>query len=137
MLIKNVDSIKPVFRALFNQAEIMIKSGKVIDVDITEHKEKRSNEQNAYYWVFNGEVASFLYDAGCSYGEHKLPYTSDLVHEINKTVFGIKTTTKMDVKCFCEYMTKLLIWWQEKTGGEFMCSELPTSYLQRKGYDIR
>lgn len=114
----------------------MLNSGKKILVEVSEKKNKRSNEQNNYYWLFNGQLADFLNNAGLRYGEHNIPYTSDLLHSINKQLFGVRTTTKMSVGEFCEYMNKLLLFWQEKTCGEFQMSELPANYLERKGYTI-
>lgn len=128
------NQLKPTFRALYTQAEIMLNANKKIVIELQEKKQKRSNEQNAYYWLFNGQLASFLNDSGLSYGEHQIPYTGELIHEINKKLFGIKTTTKMKTGDFCEYMNKLLLFWQEKTNGEFAVNELPANYLERKGY---
>lgn len=67
MYISQASQLKPSFRALFNQAEIMLNNGKKIIVEITEKKQKRSNEQNSYYWLFNGQLADFMNDAGLSY----------------------------------------------------------------------
>ena len=136
MYISQVSQLKPSFRALFNQAELLLNAGKMITVEVAEKKQKRSNEQNSYYWLFNGELAEFLNNSGLSYGEHQIPYTGELIHEINKKLFGVKTTTKMSVGEFCQYMNKLLLFWQERTKGEFIMSELPANYLERKGYQI-
>lgn len=137
MYISQISQLKQSFRALFTQAALMLNAGKRITVEISEKKQKRSNEQNSYYWLFNGQLADFLNQSGLSYGEHKIPYTGELIHEINKKLFGIKTTTKMSTGEFCQYMNKLLLFWQEKTQGEFMMSELPANYLERKGYFIK
>ena len=114
----------------------MLQYGKKVNVEVTEHKAKRTNEQNNYYWLFNSQLSDFLNDAGLTYGEYSIPYTSEIVHDINKKLFGVKTTTKMSVGEFCEYMNKLLFFWQDKTAGEFQMSELPANYLERKGYQI-
>lgn len=137
MYISQISQLKPSFRALYNQAELLLNSGKKIVVEVVEKKNRRSNEQNAYYWLFNGQLAEFLNDSGLSYGEYQIPYTQDIIHDINKKLFGVKTTTKMNVGEFCDYMNKLLFFWQDKTNGEFMMSELPANYLERKGYEIR
>lgn len=137
MYISQISQLKPSFRVLYNQAELLLNSGKKIVVEVAEKKNKRSNEQNAYYWLFNGQLADFLNDSGLSYGEYQIPYTQDIIHDINKKLFGVKTTTKMNVGEFCDYMNKLLFFWQDKTNGEFMMSELPANYLERKGYEIR
>lgn len=134
MYISEVSQLKPGFRALYNQAEIMLASGKKIIVEVSEKKNKRSLEQNNYLWLFNSELAKFLDDAGLAYGEFKLPYTAELIHDINKRLFGVKSTAKMSRKDFCEYMNKLLLFWQQRTNGEFSLSELPANYLERKGY---
>ena len=136
MYISQISQLKPSFRALFTQAELLLSAGKKITVEISEKKQKRSNEQNSYYWLFNGQLADFFNNSGLSYGEHQIPYNGELIHEINKKLFGIKTTTKMSVGEFCQYMNKLILFWQERTCGEFTISELPANYLERKGYKI-
>ena len=136
MYISRIEQLKPTFRALYDQAEIMLNNGKKITVEVSEKKNKRSSEQNNYYWLFNSELAKFLDEAGLTYGEFELPYTSEIVHDINKKLFDVKTTTKLSVGEFCEYMNKLLLFWQQRTAGEFRMSELPANYLERKGYPI-
>lgn len=133
--IKNLNSI---FRAEYERAKIILQGCSCgIDIEVKKHERKRSNEQNNYYWLFNGQLADFLNDSGLSYGEFNIPYSADIIHDINKTLFGVKTTTKLSIGDFCQYMNKLLIFWQEKTNGEFQMSELPANYLERKGYIIR
>lgn len=73
MYIASSQQLKPSFRALFNQAEIMLENGKTLDVVVQEHKHRRSSEQNNYYWLFNGQLSDFLNDSGLSYGEFNLP----------------------------------------------------------------
>lgn len=136
MYIGNAQQLKPTFRALYNQAEIILNAGGAVDIELAKHKQKRTNEQNAYYWLFNGQLADFLNNAGLSYGEFQIPYTADIIHDIQKKLFGVKTTTKLSIGDFCEYMNKLLLFWQERTRGEFQMPELPANYLERKGYKI-
>lgn len=126
-----------VFTALYRQAKMLLNNGKKLTLELAEHKKKRTNDQNAFYWLFNGQLADFLNNSGLSYGEYQIPYTAEIIHDIQKKLYGIKTTTKMSVGEFCEYMNKLLIFWQEKTNGEFMLSELPESYLEKRGYIIK
>lgn len=136
MFIGNLKTLKPTFRSLYNQAEIILNSGGSVDIELAKHKTKRTNEQNAYYWLFNGQLSDFLNDSGLTYGEFNIPYTADIIHDIQKKLFGVKTTTKLSIGEFCEYMNKLLLFWQERTQGEFQMSELPANYLERKGYQI-
>lgn len=135
--IGNLLEAQRVFKAVFNQAVLLVNNGKKLTLELAEFKQQRTNEQNAYYWLFNGELADFLNNAGLAYGEFKIPYTKDIIHDINKKLFGVDSTRKMKVGEFCEYMNKLLLFWQEKTAGEFMMSELPANYLERKGYVIK
>ena len=136
MIISNIDSLNQSFRALHTQAKTMLEKGKMIEVVVSEKKTKRSNDQNAYYFLINKQVADFLNDSGLSYGEFDLPYTSEIIHEIQKKVFGVKTTTKMTVGEFCEYENKVILFWQERTGYEWQPSEMPASYLVSRGYDF-
>ena len=134
MFIKDKSELKLKFRALFEQAEHLIDGG-AIDVEVKKHIHTRTKEQNNYYHLICTEIATFLDGAGLSYGEHKLPYTGDLLHEINKMIFGVKTTTKLSIGDFCDYMTRIILYWQEKTAFEWMPSELPAVYLAQRGYN--
>lgn len=135
MYCKDLTQIKDVFRLQYERAKSLLLSCKNgIDVEVVEHKHKRTNEQNAYYWLFNNHVAEFLNGAGLGYGKHNIPYNKDLIHYINKRIFGVDTTTKMSIQEFCEYMTKLIIFWTEETNGHFEMPELPEEYLAKKGY---
>lgn len=137
MYIASIDSLKSSFTALYKQAQIIIANGGTVDADVRKHVKNRTGEQNAYYWLFNKELADFLDKSGLTYGEFNIPYTKDIIHDINKTLYGIKSTARLSIGEFCQYMNKLLIFWQERTGGEFQMSELPANYLERKGYTIR
>jgi hypothetical protein len=136
MKISSKAELKPVFRAMYEQAEALLACEKQVLIEVSEFKPKRSNEQNAYYWLYNAELANFFNDVGLSYGEFEIPYTSEIIHDIQKKLFGVKTTTKMKTGEFCEYIHRLQSFWSEKTNGEFMMSELPESYLIRKGFDL-
>lgn len=136
MYIGKIENLKDSFNALYKQAQIILANGGTVDADVKKHVHNRTGEQNAYYWLFNRELAEFLDKSGLTYGEFKIPYTKDIIHDINKTLYGVKTTTKLSIGDFCQYMNKLLIFWQERTGGEFQMSELPANYLERKGYCI-
>lgn len=136
MIIRSLDELEQAFEVAIHQATLMLENKKEVSIEVEEFKRKRSNEANAYYWLFNNWVADFLNDAGCYYGEHKIPYTAELIHEIQKQLFGISTTTKMTKPDFCQYINKITMFWQDKTYGEFAPKELPLAYLNRKGYDF-
>lgn len=134
MYIADKSQLDYAFGCLKEQALLLLANGKKVDAEVKAHKHIRSNAQNNYYWLLCGEIADFLDEAGLSYGEHHIPYTGELIHEINKQLFGVKTTTKLDISEFCRYMTKVIFFWQEKTGGEFAPSQLPAAYLKRRGF---
>lgn len=143
MYISQPQFLKEAFRSLYHTAELMLASGKKIDVEVKEHKQKRSLEQNNYYWEFCTQLANFFQEREIMnthevYGvKVEIPYTKDSIHkELNKPLFGIDSTTKMSMSEFCQYMNKLILFWSEKTSGEFQMSELPANYLERKGYVI-
>lgn len=134
MIIRSKADINQGFKLSYDSALKMLECGKQVEVNVFEFIPKRTQEQNNYYWLMCGEVALCLTTAGCSYGDLKLPYNSDLVHMINKEVFGIKTTTKMKIHEFLDFTTQFIQFWQERTNGEFIPSELPVSYMIKKGY---
>lgn len=136
MKISTLAELKPVFRSLYEQAQALLECGKEVLAEVQEFKPKRTNAQNDYYWQINQEVADFLDDAGLRYGEFKIPYNKNIIHEIQKTIFGIDTTRSMSKREFCDYETKVIHFWQERTEGNWQPSELPVSYLIRKGYDF-
>lgn len=136
MYCTEISSLDNILNLTKIKAKAMIISGKKVEIEVSEYKPKRSNAQNSYYWIFNNEVAKFLNDSGLSYGEHNIPYDKDIIHKINKVIFSRDTTTKMSIGEFCEYMTKIIIWWTEKTNGMFSMPELPDEFLRKKGYEI-
>ena len=136
MKISTLAELNPVFRNLYDTAKIMLENGKEVVAEVQEFKKKRTNEQNAYYFLLNNEVAKFLNDCGLTYGEFNLPYNKDIIHEIQKKVFGVETTTKLNIQEFCDFETQVIHFWQERTHGEWRPSELPESYLIKKGYDL-
>lgn len=104
-----------------------------VDVEMKEHTTRRSATQNAFYWANLTDIAKVLSDAGMEYGDFNIAFTPEVLHEINKTVFGVKTTAKMDVKAFTDYMDKVLAFWIEKTHGFFVPKETTKSYLEKTG----
>lgn len=102
------------------------------DISISEHKPKRTNEQNSFYWVNNEDISKFLNDSGVRLG-FGLPFTSETIHEINKKYLGVPSTKKQDIKSFSEYMTKVFAFWIEKTNGMWQPKESPYSYFEKTG----
>ena len=136
MYIAKAEHLKSSLNALYKQALMILSNGNAVDVEVKKHEDNRTSEQNAYYWLINRQIADFLDKSGLSYGEYQIPYTKDIIHDINKKVFAVKTTTKLSIGKFCDFMNRVLMFWQEKTHGAFQVSELPENYLERKGYII-
>lgn len=138
MLVQKLEELPTALNNIQNQARLLLENKKPVLLEVKAHAPKRSLEQNAFYWMFMQELSRFLNDAGCSfiYEGHKLPYTPDILHEINKQLFGVKSTARMTVKEFCDHINNLLAFWQEKTNGEFNLPEPPETYLKMKGYQV-
>lgn len=102
------------------------------DIDVKEHKQKRTTAQNDFYWMNNDDIAHFLNDAGVKLG-FGLPFTSETIHEINKRQLGVPSTRKKDTSDFSAYMTKVFAFWIEKTGGMWQPKESPYGYLEKVG----
>ena len=103
------------------------------DVEVSEHKPKRTNAQNDFYWLNNDDIARFLNDSGVKMA-FGLPFKSETIHEINKKYLGVPSTRKQDIHAFSEYMTKVFAFWIEKTGGMWQPKESPYGYLEKVGY---
>ncbi|MBQ9236259.1 MAG: hypothetical protein IJ184_07355 [Alphaproteobacteria bacterium] len=84
-----------------------------------EENNNRSIEQNECYWAFNSKLAEFFNLSGITFGYHKLPYTKERVHRINKSLFDVATTRDMSAQDFSAYMDQLNIFWSERTKGFF------------------
>lgn len=112
----------------------LLKSAKEISLEVTKSVLTRSNAQNRYYFEFNSWVRDTMNKAGCTYGEYELPYTTEIVHNINKKIFGHETTRKMSVEEFCDYITQVSAFWIERTNGALEIPELPMEYLVKRGY---
>lgn len=134
--IKNSDDITKLTKYL---ATVYPKANAVkrqILVEVTEHRPDRTKDQNAYYWLVNKAIADCLNKAGCTYGDLHLPYSKDLVHTINKSVFGLESTKDMSIHDFCDFMTKTITFWQERTNNNIRLPELPEDYFITRGYNF-
>ena len=66
-----------------------------VDVELSEHKHRRSTAQNAFYWSNMTDVAVVLNEAGCGYGEYRIPYTPE---RMLKTCIRMPTMTTVEIK---------------------------------------
>lgn len=91
--------------------QALAEQGKPLSVTVTEHKSKRSGEQNKRYWSILNEIADqswvagkqFSADAWHEHMKRKLIGTEDLPGGGN---IGISTAS-LSVAEFCDYMTKV------------------------------
>ena len=60
MFISSETQLRPSFDLLYTQAKNLLASGKKIIVEVAEHKKRRSSEANAYYWLFNQQLAGII-----------------------------------------------------------------------------
>lgn len=114
MLVKNADDVEAITKSIIFQLEAS-KDG--IVVDIKENKETRGSRQNAFYWVIVNDISRFMIGAGAYYELHgvRLEYHKDTIHDINKAMGSIDSTTKLTVKEFIEYMDSMTAFWVERT----------------------
>lgn len=140
MFIRNKDTLKRELPNITRACEGLLDNSKNgIEIKIEKHVAKRNSLQNSFYWLNVGDIAEFLDDAGCFFivDNVKLYYNKDIIHEINKKRFNVNTTTKMSVGEFCEYMEKMFIFWQEKTGYSWLPLESIMSYIERTDLIIK
>ena len=136
MIIKNKDDIETAL--LCAKSDIL---GKLLNckdgvlIEISEFKPKRTDLQNNFYWANVRDITDILraYNIKKTIMGFKLLLTDEDVHEINKQVFNIKTTTKLSKKEFCDFMDSLFAFWIEKTKGKWQPKELTRGYLERTG----
>lgn len=97
-------------------------SGRPLEVTVAEHKQKRSNEQNARYWALLAEIAENVSIGGKW-------FSRDVWHEHVKGLYAPKTdgpaglipisTTQMSVEQFAQYMTQIESYATQELGVEF------------------
>lgn len=124
MIIKKGFNPRDVFKTIYQALEIFPDGVNMLLE--AKDKEKRSNPQNNYYWLVCASISSFLNDSGVSYKKityaentFDIEWNQDDVHNINKKVFGVKTTKGLSIKEFTEYMEKVFSLWIEKTKGNW------------------
>jgi len=120
------------------QAETLFKLGKnILTCEIIPMKQKRSISQNNFYWKNLEGIANVLNEAGkrvsieILHYDFKRKFDGNDIHDINKKVFGIETTSKMNKKQFSEYFTEMSVLWQEETKGNWTQLESANSYFDR------
>lgn len=122
MKISTEKELKPVFRALYNQASVMLSAGKEVNVEVTEFKNKRSNDQNKFLWSVYNNIVLFWTETGFMPDNlnEKLKFiNSEIIHCWYKCKFNVKTTKKLNTKEFSEYIDKIQIDMVEQTMGEY------------------
>lgn len=120
---------KDILNRIYEKALLAINAGKELSFEISEYKDRRSMEQNSFYWTVCADIAKFFNEAGIKFKKIEynkqmfdVEWNSDAIHMINKIVFGLNTTTKLNKQEFADYMDKLFNLWLEKTKGQWLPS---------------
>src|SRR6185437_7311525 len=98
------------------------RAGRPLVVTVAEHKQKRSNDQNARYWSLLSEIAEQV-EVGGKY------FDRDVWHEWAKDRFAPKiegptgllstSTSQMNTEQFNQYMTQVEVFAVQELGVEF------------------
>ena len=99
-------TVEKCFSCLRKQADLMLeKCTNGIDIEIKEHKIKRTEAQNRLLWRIYENIVDFYKETGFFLDNLKIWYlTPEFIHEYAKARFGIKTTTKLSTKEFMDYI---------------------------------
>lgn len=127
MLIKNPKALKSSFIELYEQAKQLLEYGPVV-AEVRPFIDNRSKEQNDYYYRLCAEIAKCCRQAGV---DDCNKYT---IHNLNKEAFGIDSTKDMSKEDFCDYITEVTYYWQNKTNNCWVPSENPRKFLRERGY---
>lgn len=103
-----------------------------VEITIKENKTTRSTLQNSFYWANVQDISKFMIGAGAYYELQgvKLEYTRETVHGINKAMFSIDSTTKLDIKEFITYMDSVMAFWSQRTHGNWQPKELARNHMK-------
>lgn len=122
MKIQNESQINYVFKTVYNQASNLLKSGKEVDLIVSEIKNKRTVEQNKWLWAVYKHIVIFWTDTGFMPDnlDKKLKFiNSDILHCWFKCRFDVKTTTKLSTEDIGKYIEKIQNLMVEQTNGEY------------------
>lgn len=149
MYCRNINELDEVARLHKLKAKGLLESekGRRVGIDWTPpdfHKTKRSNPQNSFYWKNCTELALFMQDSGSAIlvkneltGKiMRVEYNPDIIHEMNKSQFGIKSTAKLPVKEFVEFMDRFFAFWIQETQYNWTPLESTRGYFERNGYAL-
>lgn len=127
MIINSKNNLSEGFNTLYDKAKELIEYGPII-VEIKPYVPNRGKTQNDYYFRMCKEIADFLRVSGLK------GYTKSKVHNINKFIFNVETTTDLSKDEFCDYITEVIEYWQDKTNNYWVPSDNPRSYLKKMGF---
>lgn len=107
----------PLLRAQAIRAIQAIPANEVMDFTLVPHKSTRSHEQNARYWSLLTEISEQLKPEGCEYSPetwHEYAKArfigKDVVMVDGEPLLIAKTSTKLKVAEFGDYMTQVEAW---------------------------
>jgi len=125
---------------------LLLKKNKGVKIVISEIKEKRTSNQNAFYWVIYEDLTRFYRESEnlIEIQNKKVRASKNVIHEINKSFLPIKESTKrqhtstttLNVQEFCDYMEETVSIWRELTNFSWLPPESNASYFEKNGYEI-
>jgi hypothetical protein len=127
------DFINYVYSDLYNYIERNL-NFKAFDVTIEEHKVKRTNRQNDYYWANAEDIAKVLNKNGCFIVRMGTQYEWEKgdVDKVNKKEFCTESTKKLSTKEFGDLMETVFAYWIAKTKGKWQPKESIEEYYNNK-----
>jgi hypothetical protein len=127
MIVRSLKELSESIDKLYNRARELLQYGAII-IDVDTYKPNRSKDQNDYYYRICKEISEFLTSSGIE------GFTKKRVHEINKLYFNVESTQELNKEDFCNYITQVMAFWQDKTNNFWQPSENPRVFLKRRGY---
>jgi hypothetical protein len=112
------------------RAHLRLLKGLSVDVTITEHKETRSRQANAYYWgnvleaihEYTGHSKNEIHDAMCELfipnEQRQLEFLNYLTGEVITVTVDTRRSSKLDTEPFYKFVENVRQWARESLGVE-------------------
>ena len=120
MQIMSLTQLKPTFRALYNQAEELLKAGKIVEASVDIFHRLRTVQQNKYMWAVYKNIVLFWSDTGFVPDDLKVKYiNTKFLHDYFKARFDVHTTTTLTTVEMMEYVDKIQQLMAEQTKNRY------------------
>lgn len=120
MQIMSLTQLKPTFRALYNQAEELLKQGKVVEASVEIFHRLRTIKQNKFMWAVYKNIVLFWSDTGFVPDGLKVKFVNTkFLHSYFSARFDIHTTTSLNTVEMMDYVDKIQQLMDEQTNGAY------------------